>query len=447
MRAAHRILLGACALLQPGLASAADALFEASVKAEVEYAAAEKVVQEELSKTKEPWKALLDPLVPPQGGAPLVEWCKNQAKPPKSCEPLLASYAEGALKEIEKAWPIALGNLDSTKAEHQKALSDACAIKPDDVACKALLKDLADVESGSVAPRTVPDTTLWGNAVAALKAEPQTPDWFDGACPKAQAECVAAGRVLTNRKAAWNALKKSLAEPTADVEPLLAWCQAEERKASADCKAILTLGDAVANLEKARSARNTALEAYGASVANNTSLAARIAGSRRARCVTAYCWGGVTGDKYAFEPILELPIGLTWAVGNNTLSNHINSAGLDVRFNAGIRYWFQYDWASIGVLFFEPTLTSPRSVEFPSISEPLGSDAIRRPYPTLVLGIAADLILLTLSYDTLRNVTASGDHDPNYLPNEILARTYTFGLYLAPLTAARNGIGASSGGR
>jgi hypothetical protein len=200
-------------------------------------------------------------------------------------------------------------------------------------------------------------------------------------------------------------------------------------------------------VENAKKNRDKVLEDSRKASSPASSLEARIAGARQGRCATAYCFGGTDGTKYAFEPVVDLPIGLTWAIGNGTLANHINASGLDVRLNAGARFWFAYDLVSVAVLLFQPSLTTSDEITVPGATEPFGSEAVRRPYPSIAFGFAGDLFLLTVSYDQLRNVRSNGSHDPNFLPDEVLSRTVTFGLYLAPLTAARNGIGASVGGK
>jgi hypothetical protein len=77
-------------------------------------------------------------------------------------------------------------------------------------------------------------------------------------------------------------------------------------------------------------------------------------------------------------------------------------------------------------------------------------DAIRRPYPTLIIGTAGDIVQLSISYDQLRN-RLSGEEtpglrsDPAYRPDEVLARTVTFGLAINPFTGLRNAVAAASG--
>lgn len=284
------------------------------------------------------------------------------------------------------------------------------------------------------------------SSVLVTKAKVKTSDEgksLDGWC-KTQTtplcgKLTASDATETSREAA---LQKDVKKNT---YPLSEWC--DKGGDSTICKPFV---DAEAAVKSAKDDVASATEdldkakaEYAKSVQSTTGLGARLAGARKARCLTAYCWGGPTGTKFAFEPILDLPIGLTWALGNGALARHINASGLDVRLNAGIRIWFANDIVSVGVVLFQPALTSPSSIHFEGISQDLGSDAIRRPYPSLALGFAGDIFLLTVSYDQLRNTTSSGSFDKNYLPDEVLSRSFTFGLYLAPFTTARNGIGAS----
>lgn len=178
---------------------------------------------------------------------------------------------------------------------------------------------------------------------------------------------------------------------------------------------------------------------------NYRTLESRLARVRKARCMTAYCFGGPDGRRYGIEPILDLPIGMFWGVGQGALAGYINSNNIKIQFTAGLRYWFAGDTMSVGVLLAQPDLTSAAqdTVEFRERSIP--ASQIRRPYPTVVLGVWGDILQLSLSYDTLRNAKSSdtANYIPEFAPNSVLARTITIGLAISPLTAARNGIAAS----
>ena len=227
--------------------------------------------------------------------------------------------------------------------------------------------------------------------------------------------------------------------------PLRSWCAKQQlTECTTFAKALDEYQGQKRKTVAAEEVRNAARRKVVTASKPAATLPDRLAAARRSRCATAYCFGGATGDRYALEPVLDLPIGLTWAIGNGVLARHVNSNGLDVRLNAGVRFWAEYDLVSIAVLLFQPSLTSPREIHYPGLEQPLGNEAIRRPYPSLAIGFVGDILLLTLSYDQLRNVRSNGGHDPNFLPNEVLSRAFTFGLYLAPITTARNGLGVAT---
>jgi hypothetical protein len=172
-------------------------------------------------------------------------------------------------------------------------------------------------------------------------------------------------------------------------------------------------------------------------------LADRLAGVRRARCATAYCWGGTDGREYAIEPALDLPIGMYWSAGGGALANYVNANNIKIHASAGLRFWLAYDVISLGVLLAQPELTdSQKTIDFRDRT--LSTSQLRRPYPTLVVGIWGDIVQLSVSYDELRNASRNSEsYIPDYAANAVLSRTLTLGVALNPVTAARNGIGAS----
>lgn len=174
-------------------------------------------------------------------------------------------------------------------------------------------------------------------------------------------------------------------------------------------------------------------------------IADRIAGVRRARCATAYCWGGKDGRQNAIEPVLDLPIGMYWSAGGGSLARFVNANNIKISASAGLRYWFAYDVMSVGILLAQPELTDTQTtVDFRDKS--LSSSQVRRPYPTLIVGLWGDIIQLSASYDELRNAARTSDnYIQDYPANGVLSRAVTFGVALNPVTAARNGIGASLG--
>lgn len=186
------------------------------------------------------------------------------------------------------------------------------------------------------------------------------------------------------------------------------------------------------------------LEITSSTPAAGSKLRDRLSGVRRVRCYTAYCWGGYDGMQYGIEPIIDLPIGISWAVGNGALANYINANRLDVTVSAGIRYWFAYDVASVGLLIARPSLSSSTKIHLEHSDKTFTDASISRPFPTVVLGLWGDIFAITASYDQLRNTDGTGPVDPNFLPNEVLSRAIVFGVSINTLTAARNAIGASS---
>lgn len=177
----------------------------------------------------------------------------------------------------------------------------------------------------------------------------------------------------------------------------------------------------------------------------NRSLPDRLRGAREVRCYTAYCWGG-DGTKYGIEPILDLPVGISWAIGNGALANYINANRVDVAVSAGLRVWFAYDVVSVGVLIARPSLNNQASIELEYSDVKFPRAAVNRPFPTLVLGLWGDVFAITASYDQLRNTDGSEAVDPNYLPNEVLSRAVVLGLSINPFTAVRNAVGHSRAG-
>jgi hypothetical protein len=187
------------------------------------------------------------------------------------------------------------------------------------------------------------------------------------------------------------------------------------------------------------------LESSVTELTPGSDLAARLRGVRKVRCMTAYCWGGVDGSQYAIEPIVDLPIGLSWAVGSGGLANYINGNRIDVSVSAGIRVWFAYDIASFGVLLARPSLTNTTRIYTEYSDKVFTSNSVNRPYPTLVLGLWGDIFSITASYDQLRNTDGSNPVDSRFLPNEVLSRAFVFGISINTITAARNAIAASWG--
>jgi hypothetical protein len=251
-------------------------------------------------------------------------------------------------------------------------------------------------------------------------------------------------------------LRQSSPAAVADRNEWYAGCQAKIDAASAQLDELHKKADELASAEKALKhatdelakrveAKDRAVDlVVETSTTDNRTLSDRLRGAREVRCFTAYCWGG-DGTKYAIEPILDLPIGISWALGNGSLANYINANRFDVTVSAGIRLWFSYDVASIGVLIARPSLSNKATIQFEYSPATFTEASVTRPFPTLVFGFAGDVFMITASYDQLRNTDGSGMAvDPNYLPNEVLSRAFVFGLSINPFTAARNAVGAAN---
>jgi hypothetical protein len=204
--------------------------------------------------------------------------------------------------------------------------------------------------------------------------------------------------------------------------------------------------EARAKYDKAAAAARTAvaLEAEASQPPASLQLERRLYGARRARCATALCWGGDDDTKHAIEPVVDLPISLYWALGNGSLANHINGNRLQLSVAAGVRYWFAYDVASVGLILAQPSLANDEPIRIAQSDQEFPSSAVSRPFPTLMLGFWGDVFMVTVSYDQLRNRRPGGGVvDESFRPGEVVSRTVTLGVSLNVVAATRNAIGAS----
>lgn len=176
-----------------------------------------------------------------------------------------------------------------------------------------------------------------------------------------------------------------------------------------------------------------------------TSIGDRLAFARRGRCATAYCFGGVDGTRYAFEPMLELPIGATFAIGDNALTRFNNANEITIQFSAGLRFWFADDLVSFAIFFAKPIYTSDAKLRIPGSAFEHPTTSIRRLGPSFGFGFFGDMVFLGAGWDELTNATSSGLGDPNYAPNQVLARSLTINIGLAPFAAIRNGVAQIKG--
>jgi hypothetical protein len=168
-----------------------------------------------------------------------------------------------------------------------------------------------------------------------------------------------------------------------------------------------------------------------------------------ARCSTAICFNnGSSKNWLGIEPLVELPIGKSSAIGHTSLSNWVNNHDLRVDLAAGVRVWFFRDVISLSVYLSKPLNDTPVRLEGSPFVYPATS--IRRPYPGVALGLLFDSIWLGFDRDELRNgdghdgvQTGSGALNPAYPPNEVISSAWTFTVALQPVTAFRSAIGTA----
>jgi hypothetical protein len=164
---------------------------------------------------------------------------------------------------------------------------------------------------------------------------------------------------------------------------------------------------------------------------------------REARCHMAVCFGG-GGDEYAVEPLIDLPVGTTFALSlgkDNALGEFYNAVNVTADFTAGLRVWLFHDWLSASVYFSRPVLPSEKTIHV------LGSDfehpasAVRHPYPGFAIGLLGDVFWIGFDYNELRNGDTDTTRDPNFRPNERLSSVWSVTVGIATATAIRDGIG------
>lgn len=184
-------------------------------------------------------------------------------------------------------------------------------------------------------------------------------------------------------------------------------------------------------------------EGSGNEEANNKpsddSLQSQLAPWTQFRCKVALCWGG--DNRYAIEPVLDIPVNLIWAAGHSALTDYINSNVVNLEFNAGLRFWFAHDIASIAVFISRPVIKSNEPIRVDGSDFSHSPSAVHRSYPSLGLGFFGDVLLIGVAYDVLRNGASEENQDPNYPPNAVLSRSLTFSLGFSFLNMARNQVG------
>lgn len=208
-------------------------------------------------------------------------------------------------------------------------------------------------------------------------------------------------------------------------------------------KRLEAANDDVAKKEKAKADLEADIRAHREKA---VSVRSRLHYARQARCQTAYCFGG-DGSEYAFEPMLELPIGTSFSIGDGALGKFNNATELSIQFSAGLRFWLAYDMVSFSVFFAKPIYSGDVKVRVPGSPYEHPTTAIRRLGPSFALGFVGDMIFVGGGYDQLRNGSSPGSSDPNYPPNAVLSRAFTVTIGIAPFAAIRNGAGAIAGSK
>lgn len=168
----------------------------------------------------------------------------------------------------------------------------------------------------------------------------------------------------------------------------------------------------------------------------------RMSPARASRCATAICWG--PSNRWAFEPLAEIPVGKTFAFPGSGVGRFINGNGIDVRFDAGFRFWFAYDWVSIGVYLSTPKFTGSKETIRASGSQfEYPVSLVRRPAPGLAVGLFGDLVWVGVDYNQLRNGSSESTRNPAFPANEIVSHAASITIAIAPLAGFRNGIGTA----
>jgi len=169
----------------------------------------------------------------------------------------------------------------------------------------------------------------------------------------------------------------------------------------------------------------------------------RLDDAREARCKTAICWG--QGNKYAIEPLAELPIGKAFASEGSGLGQYVNNHDVSIQLTAGLRFWFLKDYASISIYLAKPLVSGDAAIRVAGSSVEHSSSEIRNPYPGVALGLLADAIWLGMDYYELRNGDTDMNRDPAFPRNAVISRQLVFTLAFQPFTIMRNGIGIVAG--
>ncbi|MBN2529133.1 MAG: hypothetical protein JXR76_22275 [Deltaproteobacteria bacterium] len=173
--------------------------------------------------------------------------------------------------------------------------------------------------------------------------------------------------------------------------------------------------------------------------------------AREARCKTAICGGGTDDTWFAVEPLLDIPMGLTFALPNykrgqwNTgpLTDYVNNHDFSISFVAGLRFWFWYDIVSFSIYFSKPVLEREKAIHIKGSDYPHSAANVRRPYPGFAIGLLGDTLWIGFDINELRNGDQTTNMDPNFRPNQVLSRVWTITIGIAPANTLRSGIGTA----
>jgi hypothetical protein len=163
-----------------------------------------------------------------------------------------------------------------------------------------------------------------------------------------------------------------------------------------------------------------------------------------ARCATAICFSnGSKRHWLGIEPLVELPIGIGFAVSSSALGDYVNNHDIRVDLAAGVRLWLFRDVISISIYFGKPLIDS--SIRLEGSSFTYSGTAVRRPFPGFALGFLFDSIWIGFDRNELRNGDGKDVSalNPEFPPNEVVSSAWTITLALQPVTAFRTAIGTA----
>jgi hypothetical protein len=164
----------------------------------------------------------------------------------------------------------------------------------------------------------------------------------------------------------------------------------------------------------------------------------------RARCGTAICFdNGNRKDWLGIEPLVELPVGKSFALSRSSLSNYVDNHDLRVDLAAGVRVWMFRDVVSFSLYISKPLTDGRIRLEGSPFVYPAAS--IRRPYPGFAVGLFFDSIWIGFDRDELRNGDGQDSTALNsaFPPNTVVSSSWTLTLALQPVTAFRTAIGTA----